>query len=333
MATLDVRRLYSDGSILFGSDLDAIIDDIESLINVIKLNDDNLQNEGITGSTKLINSSVTGGKLASNSVTTAKITDLNVTTAKLADTAVTTAKITDLNVTTAKIADLAVTNAKIADATITASKLAFIPAWVVDSYIHSTTWVVPAGVVECIVTAVGGGGSGGSGDVQFGRPGGGGAGSIPQTGRIGLVAGETVTIVVGLGGAAPPPLVIGNPGGNSSVSAISGSLTFFGGAGGFNGFLGGTARDATRHNTFSTAGGTTGVGEFTNYAVGGTGAGPSGGGGGGAGIGPGGNGGGINSPGSVGSFGGGGGGGGGGVAGTGGTGGGGLVYISYVRTT
>lgn len=134
MPTLDIDRTYNDGDVLFESDLDAICDDIETLLNTTKLNDDNIQDAGITGSTKLINASVTQGKLATDSVstakivdlavTTAKINDLGVTAAKLAADAVTTAKILDSNVTTAKIADSNVTTAKIADSNVTTAKIA-----------------------------------------------------------------------------------------------------------------------------------------------------------------------------------------------------------------
>lgn len=96
MGTLDARRTYIDGSILFAADLDAIIDDIETFVNTTKLNDDNLQDQGITGSAKLIDASVTAGKLASNAITTTKIADANVTTPKIADEAVTRAKIDDV---------------------------------------------------------------------------------------------------------------------------------------------------------------------------------------------------------------------------------------------
>jgi len=124
MSTLDVRRNYADGDILYQSDLDAIVDDLETFLNVTKLTDDNIQDASITGSTKLIDATVTTGKLASSAVTTAKITDSAVTTAKIADSNVTTAKIADSNVTTAKIADSNVTTAKIADSNVTTAKIA-----------------------------------------------------------------------------------------------------------------------------------------------------------------------------------------------------------------
>jgi hypothetical protein len=114
MSTLSTTRSYDDGEVLVRADLDACLDDIETFFNVTKINDDNIQNSGITGSTKLLNQSVTAAKLASDSVTTLKIADLAVTTAKINDLAVTTAKINDLAVTTAKIADLNVTTGKLA---------------------------------------------------------------------------------------------------------------------------------------------------------------------------------------------------------------------------
>jgi hypothetical protein len=134
MADLSTTRNYNDGEVLVRADLDAFLDDIETFINVTKINDDNIQNSGITGSTKLLNQSVTETKLATNAisnlkiqdaaVTTSKIADANVSTAKLADAAVTTIKITDQNVTTAKIADGGVTTAKLAVKSVTDTILA-----------------------------------------------------------------------------------------------------------------------------------------------------------------------------------------------------------------
>lgn len=106
MATLSTTRNYEDGEILTQADLDAFLDDIETFVNVTKLNDDNLQNNGITGSSKLVTGSVTAAKLATDSVTTAKIVDSNVTTAKIADSNVTTVKIADDNVTFAKMQNI-----------------------------------------------------------------------------------------------------------------------------------------------------------------------------------------------------------------------------------
>lgn len=143
MSSLSVTRSYDDGEVLVRSDLDAFLDDIETFINVTKINDDNIQNSGITGSTKLLNQSVTAAKLAADAVetlkildgavtapkiaadavTTAKILDANVTAAKLATDSVTTIKIVDSNVTTAKIADANVTTAKILDANVTTAKI------------------------------------------------------------------------------------------------------------------------------------------------------------------------------------------------------------------
>lgn len=124
MATLSTTRNYDDGQVLTKADLDAFLDDIESFLNSTKINDDNIQNSGITGSTKLLNQSVTAAKLASDSVETAKIAASAVTTAKIADSAVTTGKINDLAVTTAKLAADAVTTAKILDANVTTAKIA-----------------------------------------------------------------------------------------------------------------------------------------------------------------------------------------------------------------
>ncbi len=124
MATIALTRNYADGEIYTQADVDAPYDDIETFINVTKLNDDNIQNNGITGSTKLLTGSVTEGKLASNSVSTVKIVDQAVTEDKIADDAVTTVKILDDAVTTLKIVDDAITTDKILDANVTRAKLA-----------------------------------------------------------------------------------------------------------------------------------------------------------------------------------------------------------------
>lgn len=123
MPTLNINKSYADGEVLFESDLDNIINDTETFINVTKLDDDNLQDNGITASLKLVDGTITTAKLASDAVTTAKIIDDAVTTSKIINDAVTTAKILDANVTTAKILDANVTTAKLADNAVTTAKI------------------------------------------------------------------------------------------------------------------------------------------------------------------------------------------------------------------
>lgn len=93
MPTLTVTKSYSDGAVLNASDLDDIISSIETLINTTGLDDDNIQNSGITASTKLVDGSISAAKIATSAVTTAKINDAAVTTDKIADAAVTAAKL------------------------------------------------------------------------------------------------------------------------------------------------------------------------------------------------------------------------------------------------
>jgi hypothetical protein len=134
VATLSTTRNYNDGEVLVEADLDAFLDDIETFLNTTKINDDNIQASGITGSTKLLNQSVTAAKLATDSVetakiaasavTTAKIADLNVTTGKLAADAVTSAKIADDQIDSEHYVDGSIDTAHIADDAVTADKLA-----------------------------------------------------------------------------------------------------------------------------------------------------------------------------------------------------------------
>jgi hypothetical protein len=144
LATINITKSYADGEVLLESDLDNVIEDVETFLNTTRINDDNIQTGGIDASlkvadgtvtgpklaadavttTKILDESVTAVKLATDSVTTVKILASNVTTAKIADSNVTTAKIADSNVTTVKIADVNVTTAKIADANVTTAKIA-----------------------------------------------------------------------------------------------------------------------------------------------------------------------------------------------------------------
>lgn len=106
MATLDVTRAYSDGEVLTEAQIDTIRTDIETFFNTTKLNDDNIQNSGITGSTKLADASISTAKLADSSIINAKIQDDAITTSKIIDEAVTAAKIADNAVTAAKLTSL-----------------------------------------------------------------------------------------------------------------------------------------------------------------------------------------------------------------------------------
>lgn len=124
MATLSTTRGYDDGEVLVRADLDAFLDDIEAFLNTTKINDDNIQNSGINGATKLLNQSVTEAKIATGAITSLKITDSSVTTAKIANSAVTADKLDTDAVTTAKILDENVTTAKLADEAVTDAKLA-----------------------------------------------------------------------------------------------------------------------------------------------------------------------------------------------------------------
>jgi hypothetical protein len=53
VATLSITKQWANGEILLEADLDFIKSDVETFLNVTKINDDNIQTGGITGSTKL----------------------------------------------------------------------------------------------------------------------------------------------------------------------------------------------------------------------------------------------------------------------------------------
>jgi hypothetical protein len=98
----------------------------------------------------------------------------------------------------------------------------------------SYTFTVPAGVTAISAVCVGGGSSGPSGFAPNG--GGGGGGGLSYSNNISVTPGESLNIVVGVGGAGVPDGF--NPGGLSSISR--GATTLLLAAGG-NGRTGGQA--------------------------------------------------------------------------------------------
>lgn len=158
MPQLDIRRTYADGANLLKQDLDAFIDDIETFLNLTKLNDDNFQDGGITGSTKLADGTVTNEKFTSSSIATAKINDGAVTTAKIADETISTTNINAAAVTSAKIAAGAITTAKIADANVTDIKHAVNIVTGSDAFTSNNTDLAsssPAAAASVTITASG----------------------------------------------------------------------------------------------------------------------------------------------------------------------------------
>ncbi len=124
MATISLTRNYHDGEVYTQAEIDAPYDDIETFLNVTKINDDNIQNNGITGSLKLLTGSVSTGKIADAAITTSKLADQAVTAAKIATASITETQMGPLSVGTPELIDASVTTVKILDANVTAAKLA-----------------------------------------------------------------------------------------------------------------------------------------------------------------------------------------------------------------
>lgn len=98
--------------------------------------------------------------------------------------------------------------------------------------------VVPQGVTSMYGVAIGGG-SGGGGKVEKGSSGRGGGGGALAHRTFGVVPGETLTIVVGPGGAGGTTAFNGEDGGVSYVERTSNSAALLRANGG-NGYLGGS---------------------------------------------------------------------------------------------
>lgn len=122
MATLTITKNYADGTLLEEAELDPFINNMQTFINTTKINDDNIQNQGITASTKLADGTITAGKINAGAVTEVTILASNVTTTNINDSAVTEAKIPASNITIAKIADSTVASADFSANSVTYAK-------------------------------------------------------------------------------------------------------------------------------------------------------------------------------------------------------------------
>lgn len=83
MPSLNIRKQYQANTGPLKSDFDAIVADLETFFNVTQINDDNLISSGITASTKVLDESISSGKLASNFGTTAAIASNAITAEKI----------------------------------------------------------------------------------------------------------------------------------------------------------------------------------------------------------------------------------------------------------
>lgn len=137
MSTLGLTRSYAEGEPLLEADLDNIQTGLTTFFNTTGVSTDNIQTESITGSTKLIDATITStefeagtvgsSKIADTAVTTAKINDGSVTTIKIEDGAVTAGLLGSTSVTTAKLGTGSVTTAKITAANVTQAKREALP--------------------------------------------------------------------------------------------------------------------------------------------------------------------------------------------------------------
>jgi len=84
----------------------------------------------------------------------------------------------------------------------------------IEALTSTRTWQVPTGVTKVRVRLVAGGGGGGGGTSNYGG-GGGGAGGYAESILV-LKSGQTISVVVGVGGTSSPATVTGGSGGASS---------------------------------------------------------------------------------------------------------------------
>lgn len=104
--------------------LDAQNDSIETFLNQTGIDDDNIQNNGITGSDKLVNASVTTAKIANGAITSTKIAAGGILNANIADATIQAGKLVANSLSDSQITAKGITNASIADNTLTSGQLA-----------------------------------------------------------------------------------------------------------------------------------------------------------------------------------------------------------------
>jgi hypothetical protein len=113
-STLNLPFTFSSGGVIYASQMNANFEAIRAVVNA--LDDQNIANASITGSTKLIDGTVTLAKLAGNSVNSSKIVDASIVAGDIADGAIVASKIPDGSITSAKITDATVASVDLADA-------------------------------------------------------------------------------------------------------------------------------------------------------------------------------------------------------------------------
>lgn len=129
MAILSIPVTYADGDTLYKSDLDNIVESVETLINVTKLDTENFSSQGVTASTKIQSGSITSDKLA----------PLSISAAKIVDAAVQSGNIVDGTILTASIADSTIASSNIVDASLTTDEI-YLTTTSYNSYVdHFTT--------------------------------------------------------------------------------------------------------------------------------------------------------------------------------------------------
>lgn len=128
MPSANFTELYSDGAILTKAQLSAMVDSIETFLNVTKIDGDNIQGGGIP-TAALADQAATADKIAVAAVGAGLVGGggtalaLNIDTAAM-EISANTLRIKDQGVATAKLADGAVTTVKIADGAVTLVKRA-----------------------------------------------------------------------------------------------------------------------------------------------------------------------------------------------------------------
>lgn len=123
MADISIPREYSDDAVLSASELDAAFDSVETFLNTTGITDDNIQNSGITGATKLVNASVTSAKIANGAIGSTQIATGGIINSNIADGTIVGTKLVANTLTDTQVQAKGITAASIADGTITSTQI------------------------------------------------------------------------------------------------------------------------------------------------------------------------------------------------------------------
>lgn len=124
MASISIPREFSDGNPLTFAQLSDAFAAVETFLNTTQINDDNIQNSGITGSLKLLNNSVTSQKIANGAISSTQIASAGVLGSNIAANTITGSNLVNGTLSDTQIQAQGISATSILNATLTSTQMA-----------------------------------------------------------------------------------------------------------------------------------------------------------------------------------------------------------------